>query len=120
MDCPKCKAEMEFGMLDGMRIERCPQCLGIWFRKDEHKSLRKAKGAELIDIGPAELGRDFDAAHYVPCPECAHPMNRVAEPSQPHIAIESCVQGHGVFFDAGEYRDFQERSVGDLFKRLFA
>ncbi len=111
---------METGVLQGMRIDRCPQCLGIWFRKDEHQALRKAKGAELIDIGPAELGRDFDAAFLSPCPECRQPMERVAEPSQPHIAIDRCAGGHGVFFDAGEFRDYQEKTVGDLLKRLFA
>lgn len=111
---------MQIGTLDGMRIERCPQCFGIWFREDEHQRLRKVKGAEQIDTGPAELGRDFNGAIHVPCPECGEPMLRMAEPSQPHILIDCCDRGHGVFFDAGEYRDFRDRSVGDLFRRLLA
>jgi uncharacterized protein len=120
MDCPKCKSEMEFGILSGMRVERCLQCLGIWFREAEHHLLRKVKGAEQIDIGPAELGREFDSAENVPCPECGDIMQRLPDVSQPHIHYENCPAGHGVFFDAGEFKDFQEKTVGDFFKRLVA
>ena len=120
MDCPKCKAEMEYGVLEGMRVDRCPQCMGIWFRGNDHKALRKAKGSELIDTGPASLGKEFDAAEYVPCPECGYVMARVSDASQPHIFYETCAAGHGVFFDAGEYKDYKEKTIGDLFKRITA
>jgi hypothetical protein len=46
-------------------------------------------------------------------------MDRVADPSQPHIRLEACGAGHGVFFDAGEYKDFKQKTIGDLLKRLF-
>lgn len=120
MDCPKCKSEMEFGVLSDMRVDRCLQCQGIWFREDQHRKLRKVKGAELIDIGSAEIGRDFDNAYNVPCPECREPMETSSDPSQPHIRIEQCASGHGVFFDAGEFRDYKEKTLGDLFKRFTA
>jgi Zn-finger nucleic acid-binding protein len=119
MDCPKCKSEMEFAVIADIRVERCLQCRGFWFREAEHHRLKKVKGAELIDIGPAELGREFDSAEEVPCPVCGDTMERVADASQPHIRLEACGAGHGVFFDAGEFRDFKEKSIGDLFKRLF-
>ncbi|MDB5102480.1 MAG: hypothetical protein JWP91_169 [Fibrobacteres bacterium] len=120
MECPKCKSEMEFATLENMRVDRCLQCQGIWFREGEHKLLRKVKGSELIDIGSEEIGRDFNTAVNVPCPECGGIMDRSADKSQPHIHFEICSAGHGVFFDAGEYRDFKETSIGDLFKRITA
>ena len=119
MDCPKCKSEMEFGVLNGIRVDRCLQCLGIWFHETGHKALRNVKGSEQIDIGPVDLGREFDTAQNVPCPVCSESMDRVADSSQTHIYYEQCAAGHGVFFDAGEYKDFKERTVGDIFKRLF-
>lgn len=118
MDCPKCKSEMEYGVLSGMRVERCLQCLGIWFREAEHRQLRKVKGSEKIDIGSAEIGRDFNTAENVPCPVCGEIMDRSADPGQPHIHYEICPAGHGVFFDAGEYRDYKETTLGDFFKIL--
>lgn len=120
MDCPKCKAEMEFGTLEGLRVDRCLQCRGIWFREDHHRKLRKAKDAHLIDIGSPELGRQFDEAAYVPCPDCGQAMDRTSDSSQPHIFYEKCADGHGVFFDAGEYKDYKDKSIGDLFKRIAA
>lgn len=120
MECPKCKSEMLFADITGIRVERCPQCLGFWFNETDHQLLRKVKGSEIIDIGPAELGKEFDTAENVPCPICNGIMDRVSDPSQPHIHLESCPSGHGVFFDAGEYKDFKEKTVGDLFKRLYS
>ncbi len=119
MDCPKCKSEMEFAEINGIRVERCLQCRGFWFKEGEHHILRKVKGSELIDIGPPELGKEFDSAEDVPCPVCNGTMDRVADPSQPHIHYEACPDGHGVFFDAGEYKDFKEKTVGDFLKKLF-
>lgn len=117
MYCPKCGSEMEYGILAEMRVDRCLQCLGIWFRNAAHEHLKKVKGSELIDIGPADLGKEFDKAGFAACPDCHEPMERVSDPSQPHIRYESCPAGHGVFFDAGEYRDYKEKTLGDLFKR---
>lgn len=119
MDCPKCKSEMAVADLDGMIVARCTQCFGFWFRESDYKLLSKVKGSETIDVGCAEVGRDFNSAEEVPCPECGCIMDRVPAPSQPHIRLEACPEGHGAFFDAGEYRDFKTKSVTDLLKRLF-
>jgi uncharacterized protein len=47
-------------------------------------------------------------------------MDRVSDSSQPHIRYENCTEGHGVFFDAGEYKDYKEKTLGDLFRRIAA
>jgi len=119
MDCPKCKSEMEFADIGGIHVSRCLQCRGIWFKGDGHLRLRKIKGSQAIDIGDAEIGKAFDDALDIPCPQCGGTMARASDPSQPHIVFEACAAGHGVFFDAGEYKDYKERTLGDLFKKLF-
>jgi uncharacterized protein len=106
MICPKCRDTMVTAELQGMPIARCPQCFGIWFRGDDYQRLRKAENIEQVDIGPAAMGREFDAVFPAPCPECDR--------------VDRCPQGHGLFFDAGEYRDYRSKTLGDLFKRLFA
>jgi len=119
MDCPKCKSEMEFADIGGIHVSRCLQCRGIWFKEDGHQRLRKIKGSQAIDIGDAEIGRSFDDALDIPCPVCGEIMQRAADPSQSHIVFEACAAGHGVFFDAGEYKDYKERTLGDFFKKIF-
>lgn len=119
MFCPKCQSEMEFADIRGIQVHRCLQCRGLWFRGDGHLRLRALKGSGAIDIGEVEVGRAFDDAGRVPCPDCGAAMGKVSERAQSHIVFEACGAGHGAFFDAAEYRDFSERTFGDLFRRIF-
>lgn len=38
---------------------------------------------------------------------------------QPHIAYESCGLCHGVFFDAGEFRDFSGETFDERLRATF-
>jgi uncharacterized protein len=118
MVCPKCDSAMEAITYQGATVQRCTQCKGIWFPGIEHKELKAMKGSEAIDIGPAEMGKEYDALKNVHCPECDKVMARLADKFQPHIHYETCLQGHGVFFDAGEFKDFKQETLGDFFKSL--
>jgi Zn-finger nucleic acid-binding protein len=118
MECPKCDSEMEAVTFKTVTVERCTQCRGIWFDGVEHKELKALKGSESIDIGSAKVGKEYDEMEGVSCPVCAESMSRVADKFQPHIHYEVCPKGHGVFFDAGEFKDFKEETLGDFFKDL--
>ncbi|MDB5104216.1 MAG: hypothetical protein JWP91_1905 [Fibrobacteres bacterium] len=118
MDCPKCDSVMENVTYHGVTVDRCTQCKGIWFPGIEHKELKQIKGSEVIDIGSEELGKEYDDLKDVHCPECDAVMERVADKFQPHIHFEVCLHGHGVFFDAGEFRDFKEETFSDFIKSL--
>ncbi len=118
MFCPKCKSDMEDIEFNSIQVERCTQCMGIWFTESEHKILKKMKGSEEIDIGSPEVGKAFDEIESVPCPVCEQEMERISDKFQPHIHYEVCPSHHGIFFDAGEYKDFKNESIGDFFKSL--
>ena len=109
---------MEVVTYQNINVERCTQCLGIWFSEAEHKAMKKIKGSENIDKGSAKLGQEYNAMLVVPCPVCSETMERIADTFQPHIHYEACKKGHGVFFDAGEYKDFKAETLGDFFKSL--
>ena len=38
MLCPKCVHEMETVSVDGIEVDRCTQCYGIWFDRLERKT----------------------------------------------------------------------------------
>jgi Zn-finger nucleic acid-binding protein len=118
MDCPKCDSIMEPVTFNGITVDRCTKCVGIWFSEAEHKILKGMKGSEAIDTGSPAVGRQYDEIENVACPTCGQDMDRVADSFQPHIHYEVCSRGHGVFFDAGEYKDFKEETIGDFFKSL--
>ena len=119
MNCPKCKAEMEKVSYQSIEVDRCTNCRGIWFDLLEHKRLKGKRGAEALDIGKPDKQKALDALEKVDCPVCHTRMTRLADVKQPHIRYESCPVCHGVFFDAGEFRDYTEETLVEFLKTLF-
>lgn len=118
MDCPKCARKMDDLKFQGVTYKRCEGCNGIWFDGVAHKALKRIPGSESIDIGTEEQGRELDGMAEVKCPECGRIMDRMRDKFQPHIRYEACPVQDGVFFDAGEFRDFKEETLSDFFKSL--
>lgn len=118
MNCPKCDAVMEDVVVNAVTVERCTNCKGLWFSGADHKELKRMDGSDSIDIGSAKVGAKFDDLEDVPCPVCGEIMQRIADKFQPHIHYETCPASHGVFFDAGEFKDFSHETLGDFFKSL--
>ena len=101
-------------------VERCIGCKGLWFDLLEHEQMAAIEGSEAIDIGGAELGRRFREVDDIDCPHCSAPMLKMVDVHQPHIWYEGCPSCYGVFFDAGEFADYKEKTVMDFFRDLFA
>ena len=72
-----------------------------------------------MDDGDPKVGRESDKIGRVKCPKCDEPMLRMVDNDQPHIWYESCPVCYGLFFDAGEFRDFKEETVLDFFRDLW-
>jgi Zn-finger nucleic acid-binding protein len=39
---------------------------------------------------------------------------------QPHIRYEKCPSCYGIWFDAGEFKDYKEENLSDIFKDIFS
>jgi hypothetical protein len=85
----------------------------------EHEHLKAIEGSEAIDIGEAAKGKILNEIDDIKCPNCSAPMLKMVDRDQPHIWYESCPSCFGVFFDAGEFRDYKEKTVLDFFRDLF-
>lgn len=118
MDCPKCASAMEKVSYEGVEIDRCTGCKGIWFDLQEHEQLKLMKGSESIDTGDPAVGRKMNKIDRIICPVCKTQMMRMVDNDQPHIWYESCATCYGVYFDAGEFTDFKEQSVMDFLKDI--
>ena len=59
MQCPKCAHDMERVTFNGVEVDRCKLCKGIWFDATEHETLRQMEGAEAIDVGDRRARRDL-------------------------------------------------------------
>ena len=120
MNCPKCSAAMEKVQYQSIEVDRCTDCKGIWFDMLEHEHLKALEGSEEIDIGDPKVGKESNIVDHIDCPVCDTRMIRMVDGRQPHIWFESCTVCYGVFFDAGEFRDYKQENILDFFKDLFS
>ncbi len=115
MDCPKCHHEMEsvrYGAGE-RQVSRCTNCFGIWFKPIDLKRLKQSYIADFIDKGDPEVGREYNKIDDIDCPVCGIRLDKVSDEKQTHIWYESCPQGHGVYFDAGELTDLNNETLMD-------
>ena len=120
MNCPKCHSDMEKVTFASIEVDRCVKCGGIWFDMREQVHLKAAKDSEQVDTGDPQQAEGLNEMGAVVCPVCETQMVRMVDADQPHIWYESCPVCHGVFFDAGEFTDYKQETLGDFFKDLFS
>jgi PAT family beta-lactamase induction signal transducer AmpG len=116
--CPKCRSDMEQVSYEGVEIDRCRDCKGLWFDAGEIEALNDRKAAAELDTGSVATGRNLDAIQDYDCPRCGEVMTSTADARQPHISFETCSACQGSFLDAGELRDLAHLSIGEFFKSL--
>jgi len=98
-------------------IDRCTHCKGLWFDEDEAHHLKKLDDSHTLDIGDAREGWKWDSFADINCPRCGKEMEKAADHRQKHIWFEICHE-HGMFMDAGEFKDFKFESLLDRFRSL--
>lgn len=123
MDCPKCSTEMKernMRTLQGpVTFDQCPSCEGFWFDTGEAEKIKDQYRPDFIDDGDPKKGKQLNEVRDVDCPRCGKQMDMIADPKQRHIKLETC-PGHGVFMDAGEFRDYKNETLTDIFKGVVA
>lgn len=120
LQCPKCHGNLEAVVYADIQVERCTNCKGIWFDSQEAQTLKKIKGSETIDIGDTEIGQKFDEVANINCPKCHTLMTKMVDLKQSHIWYEKCPVCYGIWFDSGEFRDYKEENLSDIFKSIFS
>lgn len=118
MTCPKCGSVMETLTYAGVEVDRCTNCRGLWLDANEREELKALPGSETIDVGDPSVGKRYNEVDRIECPRCHTQMVRMVDPKQSHIWFESCPVCYGAFFDAGEFTDYKEETLMDVFKTL--
>ncbi len=117
LKCPKCSHGMEEVTLEGITIDRCSNCQGLWFDDDEAHRLKDIENSELLDHGDKTEGWKYDSREDIDCPHCGKRMEKTFDSKQVHIWYEIC-HDHGMFMDAGEFTDLKHLSPLDWFRGL--
>ncbi|ACB53089.1 hypothetical protein cce_3741 [Crocosphaera subtropica ATCC 51142] len=107
--CPKCRGKLEPIIYEGIEVDRCCQCSGIWFDSSEAENLKKLRGSEKIDIGHLSQKNDKEVLETdVFCPHCDLAMIKMFDIDKHPIWYETCPQCQGIWFDAGEFKKFKD------------
>lgn len=120
MQCPKCHTDMKQIEFEGVQVDRCYNCYGIWFDFQEQQQLKDKQGATQIDSGDPTTARRTNLIRKIYCPRDGALMTPLVDLKQPHIEYEACPHCYGVFFDAGEFKDYSQLTLLESIRELFA
>lgn len=115
--CPRCAIQLktiDLQLKSGrFLIERCDECLGLFFDPGELEVLLEATVANVFEINRRQLSsigalrKQEYGVGYIRCPVCAGVMNRVNFGTRSGVIIDRCKE-HGVWLDGGELRHLFE------------
>jgi Zn-finger nucleic acid-binding protein len=99
MKCPNCDGELVLKKRDGIEMEICPACNGMWLSRQELTQLED----EVFDLGDDEKGSLMlgSTPSTRKCPACARPMQRFQYRLY-DLEMDFCDAQHGYWLEAGE------------------
>jgi len=122
--CPVCRIALDtvtIETLDGLQIERCGRCMGLFFDPEELNVVLEKTVTDVYSVNLQRIwnmnqasGVSVDRPAYVKCPACGDLMNRVNFGTRSGVVIDRC--RHGVWLDNGALRRLLEwrKAGGEL------
>jgi len=101
MNCSTCNIELQKRNINGIEVDECAQCEGIWFEGDELRQVKDKIDADLnwMDFEIWEHPEKFKAmAKEHNCPSCGDQMVSL-DYDNTNIEIEYCPKCKGVWLD---------------------
>lgn len=123
MDCVKCEGKMRQVDVDGVVVDQCEACAGIWFDSGELSRVLGMKSVEALKS--LTKTSKVDDAKRARCPRCKGEgkLVRVAA-LESNIHIDTCAVCGGQWLDGGELAILRNeggiRPVIGFFRRLIA
>ena len=114
--CPKCNAPMQTMQVESTQVDRCTSCEGLWFDALEDRDVRAKESIDVLDPPGAQTENGRDTQRRVNCPRCHTLMIRMLDRQTREIWYESCPICYGKFFDAGEFRAIQPRTLMEVLR----
>jgi Zn-finger nucleic acid-binding protein len=115
--CPRCNKKMQtvdIKLGGKFLIERCTECMGLFFDPGELETLVDKSVANVYNIDNSRIDelRKFKRSQeypvtYIKCPVCRKLMNRVNFGAQSGVIADQC-RNHGMWLDGGELRQILE------------
>jgi len=110
MNCPKCSGELDSVNVNGVMLETCDSCEGVWFDSAELLKIIQITEEELrgSSIAPSlEDNHENDSnesGFRATCPKCAEPMAVQTYCYDSGVKMDKCNICGGIWLDDGEIK----------------
>jgi len=104
MKCPKCKSEdLKEIKINGVKIDRCEHCGGLWFDRDELRIVRdhRDKNLSWLDFDLWKNNDKLTVSSKSNCPRDGKPLFKI-KCGNTDIMVDICLECHGVWLDKNE------------------
>ena len=104
--CVKCNSILDRATFEGLEVDLCPRCGGLWLDRGEITRAARLPEQELSRLrslltdvgGPPPLPSET----IVPCPACE---GKLAEVMLGSVHVDFCERCQGIFLDRGELEE---------------
>jgi uncharacterized protein len=110
VNCPLCREPLIVAEREGIELDWCPSCRGLWFDAGELELLAEKAGRVLPSGAVAAPDEKDPAGTARSCPRCDRKLETASLGSELKVTLDRCGAGHGLWFDHGE--------LGSLMARL--
>ncbi len=97
MKCPNCGGDLALAKRDGIDVEACQACNGLWLSRQDLETLEN----EAYDLGKKGSLVFEPERSDRKCPQCAG-LLQTFQYRDYEMQLEFCPSGHGYWLDAGE------------------
>lgn len=124
MDCIACKNPLVVLELEGVEIDYCLECSGLWLDAGELELLIQNTEERETFLASIKESPSAKEAHRN-CPICAKKMRKVLCGESQKIQLDECPKNHGLWCDGGELEtilratDAKNPKVLNFFKEMF-
>ena len=94
-NCPECANPFALAKIQGVELDCCPKCRGMWFDPGE---------LQVFSGQPKEIPSEdkVSRASRFHCPDCGALMTEFAFVNPHSLLVDRCPNGHGVYLEDGE------------------
>ncbi len=104
MECPRDSTELQVERYQGIEVDKCPKCEGLWL---DHPELDQLEDA-VFDKDELKGMMEYSQRRSdIKCPRCDGRMT-IFNYRAYNLPIDSCDLDHGFWLDKGEERQVQE------------
>jgi Zn-finger nucleic acid-binding protein len=101
--CVKCSSILDKATFQGLEVDLCPKCGGLWLDRGEITRAAKLPEGELARLRALLVGKvgppPVPTENKAPCPACPGNLSEVLLGA---VHVDYCGKCHGLFLDRGE------------------